>query len=256
MAYFPQTLIDLQSYISGLINDPTNTRYSLATINSQLDIAQHRWNAEARICRWTDYITPTANVYRYPISTNLTLFPIQILRVAYKGQPLIIRSVEYFDKYSATDWTTSIGTPQDFCIDLNSNNATLAQTGPSFILHPTPQAGDVTPYTNNVGISNLAPLAIEYLAPHTPMSSDSDTPFTVNTTYTNTAIIPYLAGLGLDVAASILEPDPTKETVSKARLFRSQANAYMSMVVQLYRGLEEDAPFRMSGGRTIRPGMA
>jgi hypothetical protein len=256
MAYFPLTLSDFQTYVSGLINDPSNTRYPLTLINSQLDIAQHRWNAEAHICRWTDYVTPTANVYRYQISTNLTLFPIQILRVTYKGQPVMIRSVEYFDKYSANDWTTSTGTPQDFCIDLNSNNATLSQTGPSMILHPTPQAGDVTPYTNNVGITNLAPLAVEYLAPHTPMSAASDQPFTVNSTYTNTAVIPYLAGLGLDAAASILEPDPTKETVLKANLFRSQANAYMSMVVQLYRGLEEDAPFRMSGGRSIRPGMA
>jgi hypothetical protein len=256
MAYFPTTLSDLQTYISGLINDPSNTRYSLTSINNQLDLAQHRWNAEAKICRWTDYVALTANQYRYPLSTSLTMMPLQILRVTFKGQPIIIRSTDWLDKYSAFDWTTSIGTPQDFCIDLNSNNATLSQTGPSFILHPTPQGGDVTAYTNNVGISNLNPLAVEYLAPHTTMVNASDQPFTVNNTYTNTAILPYLAGLGLDVAASLLEPDPTQETVLKARLFRSQANNYLSLVVQQYRGLEEEAPFRMSGGRSTRPGMA
>jgi len=253
MSYYPTTLADLQAYISQLINDPTNTRYPLTQINSFLDLAQHRWNNEAKICRLTDYVALTANVYRYQLSTNLTLMPIQLLRVTLKGIPLIIRSKDYMDKYSQIDWTTTIGTPQEVMIDLNSNNTGLSQTGPSLILHPTPQAGDVTAYTNAVGISNQNPLGVEYLCPHTTMVNASDQPFTVNSVFTNTAILPYLAGLGLDVAASILEPDPTQETVAKARLFRAQANAYLSLVTQMYVGLEQDIPMRFGGGRTIRP---
>jgi hypothetical protein len=253
MSYFPTVLSDFQTYISGLINDPQNTRYPLTLINNFLDLAQHRWNSEAKICRLTDYVACTANVYRYQLSTNLTLMPLMIMRVTWKGIPLIIRSKEYMDKYSSIDWTTTIGTPQEVMIDLNSNNTGLSQTGPSIILHPVPQAGDVSSYTNNVGITNQNPLSIEYLAPHTTMVNPTDQAFTVNGTFINTSILPYVAGLALDVSASILEPDPTPETIQKAKIFRAQANAYLSLVIQMYQGLEEDAPLRFGGGRTVRP---
>lgn len=253
MSYFPTTLSDLQGYVSGLVNDPTNVRYTTTLINSQLDLAQHRWNNEAKICRLTDYVALTANQYRYQISTSLTLQPIQILRSTLRGVPLIVRSKYYMDQYSSIDWTTSLGTPQEIMIDLNSNNTGLSQTGPSIILHPTPQANDVTSYTNAVGITAQNPLCVEYCCPHTTMVNASDQPFTVNSTFINTAMLPYLAGLGLDVAASLLEPDPTPETVQKAKLFRAQANSYLSLVVQMYQGLEEEIPFRMGGGRTVHP---
>src|SRR5579871_4277907 len=136
MSYFPTTLSDLQTYIGNLVNDPGNTRYTLTIINNYLDLAQHRWNNEAKICRLTDYVAATANVYRYQLSSSLTLQPIMILRVTWKGVPIIPRSKDYFDKYSTIDWTTTIGTPQEFAIDLNSNNTGLSQTGPSMIVHP------------------------------------------------------------------------------------------------------------------------
>lgn len=251
-----QTLADLRSYVSGLVNDPTNTRYTLPLIDAQLDLCQHRWNNEAKICRLTDYVTCTEFQGRYPVIGNLTLFPIQLLRVTWKGIGLNVRSKQYFDQYSSIDWTTTTGTPGDFCIDLNSNNTSQGQTGPSFILHPVPTSGDVTPYSNNVGILNENPLGIEYLCPHTTMVNPGDQPFTVNGVFINQAMIPYLAGLGLDAAASILEPDPTAETIKKAQIFRAQANGYLSLVVQMYQGLEEDTPGRMVGGRAWKMGMS
>lgn len=253
MSSFPTTLLDLQTYIGNLINDPSNTRYGLTIINNYLDLAQHRWNNEAKICRLTDYVALTTNVYRYQLSSVLTLMPIQMLRVTLKGIPLIYRSKEYMDKYSSIDWTTTIGTPQEFMIDLNSNNTGLSQTGPSLILHPVPQGGDVSSYTNAVGITNQNPLGVEYLCPHTTMVNPTDQPFTVNSTFFNNSMIPYLAGLGLDVAASLLEPDPTPETASKAKIFRAQANAYLSLVIQMYQDLEVEVPWRFGGGRTVRP---
>lgn len=251
MSYFPTTLSDLQSYVSGLINDPTNMRYPLALINSQLDLAQFRWNLEAKICRYSDSILPVANQYRYFFTDFFTLRPIQILRVTLKGIPLNIRSKEYFDRYSSIDWTTTTGTPTDTMIDLNSLPAVVGPMG-SLILYPTPMSNDAQFYTNAVGITNKPPLVVEYLCPHYQMTQPTDTPFASagGTGWTNQLMIPFLAGLGLDVAASILEPDPTPETVSKAKIFRAQANTYLSLVVQMYQGLEEDVPGRMNGGRS------
>lgn len=250
-----QTLADLQSYVSNLINDPTNTRYGLPLINSQLDLCQHRWNSEVKIVRYTDGFTLYANMYRY--NTNLFTFtPIQILRVTMKGVPLNIRSKSYFDKYSASDWTATDGTPTDFVMDLNSFGLLSDNQQyqyPTFILHPTPQANDATLYSNGNGVANQLPLQIEYLCPHNVMVNPTDTPFSIGT-IPNKLIIPYLAGLGLDAAASILEPDPTAETVKKAQIFRAQANGYLSLVVQMYQGLEEDTPGRMAGGRSWQMG--
>lgn len=242
--YFPQTLSDLQTYVSGLVNDPSNTRYTLTMINNQLDLAQTRWNIEAKICRWTDYIALTSNAYRYNLTGNLTLTLLTDLRVTLKGVSLTKKSKNYMDMFSAQDWTTAQGTPQEYCIDLNSNP-------PSFILHPTPQANDVTLYTNVVGISNQNPLGFEYLTPHQPMVNATDTPWTVNGV-TNSLTPPYVAGLGLDAAAALLEPDPTAETVKKKDIYRSQANAYLSIIQQIYADLETDQPFKMHGGRNWR----
>ena len=245
--FYPQTKSDLEGYISNLINDPNNTRYSVALIDSMLDLAQNRWNMECKICRQTDYSALTANQYRYPLtgaSQVASLPVIKILRVTIKGVDLIKKSKDYMDLFSANDWTTAQGTPQEYAVDLNS-------VPPSLILHPTPQGGDCTTYTNNVGITNQNPLGLEYVTPHQTLVNSTDTPFTVNGN-ANTLILPYLAGLGLDVAASILEPDPTQETVLKAKLFRSQANGYMSLVTQIFYDLEADEPFRMQGGRNWR----
>jgi len=244
VAFFPQTLSDLQSYIGQLVNDPSNTRYSLAEINNYLDLAQNRWNLEAKICRQTDYSALIANVYRYNLTTIATLPVMKILRVTIKGVDLLKKSKDYMDMYSSNDWTTSQGTPQEFAVDLNS-------APPSLILHPTPQGGDVVLYTNNVGISGQNPLGFEYITPHTTMVNAGDTPFMVNGV-TNSLILPYLAGLGIDVAASLLEPDPTQETILKAKGFRRQAEAYLSLVTQIYYDLEADEPFRMQGGRNWR----
>lgn len=244
-------LSELQPYVANLLGDPDYKRYSLDIITTQLDIEQSKWNLEARICRATDFFPLVANVYRYQFSGT---FPLQVLRATFKGTPLLIKSKEYFDKYSSIDWTTTTGDPQEFMIDLNSIMPAYGFTGPSFMVYPTPTANSAVYYSNSVGITNQPGLGIEYVAPHDPMVSATDTPFTSIQSYRNNLMIPFIAGLGLSAAASILEPDPTKETVQKAQIYRSQANSYLSLVVQMYQGLEEEAPMRFSGGRSIRPG--
>lgn len=231
VAPFPQTLSDLQSYISNQINDPTNSRYSLTLINQQLDIAQNLWNMEALICRAIVTLTTVAGTQTYAIST-LTGTIIKPLRVTHKGIALRRRSKYYFDLFSAIDWTTDQGTPKDFYFDIS--NAV-----PNIGLHPTPQSNDAG--TN---------LAVEYLLAHQQMVNPTDTPFASPALTTNSLISPYIYGLGLECAAAILEPDPTPETVKKAAVFRAQANAVRSQVVQLYQDLEWDEPLKMYGGRS------
>jgi hypothetical protein len=103
------------------------------------------------------------------------------------------------------------------------------------------------PQDNDAG-SNLS---VEYLARHTPMVNPTDTPFTLGTTQ-NTLIGPYLDGIAMEVAGSILQHDPTQETLIKSKNFLNEAKEYMSQVVSIYQRLEEDEPWHMRGGRVIR----
>jgi len=231
---FPVTLSDLQAYISNLINDPTNTRYSLTLINNQLDIAQDRWNLEAQICRTSQTLTVVANQASYGLTTLTGTF-LKMLRVAHKGIQLTKRSKMTLDMYSAIDWTTTLATPTSYLLDMTVNP-------PVLFLYPQPQANDAGAF-----------LLVEYLVRHTSMVNPGDTLFMIGGT-TNTLIAPYSFGIGLDVAASLLEPDPTPETVAKAKLFRSQANSVLSIVTQIYADFDLDEPYRMTGGRVWFPG--
>lgn len=233
MANFPATLSDLQSYISNLVNDPTNIRYTLSLINNQLDIAQDRWNLDVKICRTSQTLTVVAGQATYALNTLTGTF-MKVLRVAHKGIGLTKRSKDTFDMFSAIDWTTTTGTPGSFLIDLTLNP-------PVLMLYPQPTSLDAGAF-----------LLVEYLVRHTTMVNPTDLPFTANGVQ-NTLIAPYVFGLGLDVAASLLEPDPTPETVAKAKTFRAQANSVLSTVQEIYSDFDLDEPYRMQGGRTWVP---
>lgn len=229
---FPANLADLQTLASNYLNDPANARYALALLNNHFDIAQDRWNRAAHICRSTMTLSTVAGADTILLS-GLAGTPLEILRVTHKGVDLAKRSKAYFDRYSGSDWTTSQGTPTDFVIDINANPVVI-------IVYPTPQGNDAG-----------ANLGVEYVLRHDPMVNPTDTPFTTQGVV-NTLILPFAAGLAVEVAADILAQDPTAETVKKAESFREQANDILSDVVAFYDRLETDEPMRMAGGRNWR----
>jgi len=229
---FPANLADLQILAANHLNDPANTRYTLSEINNHFDIAMDRWNRIAHICRNTVTLTTVANQGPYAI-TGLVGTPLEIRRVTHKGIELTKRAKSYFDLYSASDWTTTPGTPTDFVIDINSNPVNV-------ILYPIPQGNDAG-----------ANLSVEYVLRHDPMVNPTDTPFTVQGVV-NLLMLPFAAGLAIEVAADILEHDPTPETVKKAEYFRKDANDILSDVISYYDRLETDEPMRMAGGRYWR----
>ena len=53
------TLSDLQSLIADLTNDPNHDRYSLAQMNTELDVTQNQWNVEAKIIKDTAQSRPS-----------------------------------------------------------------------------------------------------------------------------------------------------------------------------------------------------
>lgn len=219
------TLTELQTLIAALANDPNNDRYSLAQINTELDVTQNKWNAEAKILKDTASITTVAGTRQYAIS-NLGGVPIVFSRATHKGLPLHKRDKTYFDLYagSGVDWTTLSGTPTDYLVEAEDPAVQY------ITLFKNPGSGDAG--TNN--------LVIEFVLQHTAMSAASDTPFNASP---ETA--PFHYGLAYDVASRLLLRDPSKESSSKVLPYKSIADTCYADIVQVFKALEKEEPLRL-----------
>lgn len=226
-------LASLQVLIGDLTNDPGHDRYTLAAIGTELDNSQDKWNVEARILKKTVTLTTIDGVRQYAL-TGLTGTPIAFTRVTHKGLELDKKDKSWMDLYSGTDWTLDIGTPKRFLIEA---------TDPAiqFItVHPTPQ-----------GVDAGANLVVEYIIKHTSMTSSSDQPF-------NSAPLatPYHWGLAYDTAQRLLIRDPNPTNAQKVTPYKKIGDDVMADVVQTYKALEREEPYRVRGGRRWNSGGA
>jgi hypothetical protein len=225
------TLTDLDVFISALVNDPSNTRYDLTNIGTELDNSQNEWNLEAKIIKDTVTITVVSGTYQYALS-GLTGTPISFTRATHKGLPLKKRSKSYFDLFaSGQDWTTTLGTPTDYFADI------AIAANQNISVHPVPQGNDAG-----------ANLVVEYIKQHTSMSAGTDTPF-MSGTSANSLLRPFDYGLGYSVAAKLLARDPTPENVQKVQNYNQIANRVKANVIQVFEALEKEEPLRLRSTR-------
>lgn len=230
-------LVDLQSLIGDLTNDPNHDRYSLNAINTELDNSQDTWNLEAKIIKGTITLTVVANTYQYALS-NLTGTPISFPRVTHKGINLAKRSKTYFDHISQHDWTVDIGTPTEFFIEATDPNSLYIS------LHPNPQSGDIG--TN---------LVVEYIKRHTAMAASTDVPFSSAGTG-NYLLRPFDWGLAYSVASKLLLRDPSAVNAPKASNYAQIAKNVLDDVIQVFKALEAEEPKRMFFmGRSVIKGV-
>lgn len=228
------TLVELQALIGELTGDPNHDRYTISDINTELDNSQTKWNLAAKIIRHTLTLTVVDGQSSYALS-DFTGTPLAICRVTHKGLELDKRSKSYFDLYHGTDWTLDNGTPTEYCINAGDTAATE-----TLLLHPVPGGGDAGAY-----------LVVEYIVAHTPMTSDSDVPFLSGTgTPTNNFLLrPYDWGLAYDAASRLLMRDPNAETTFKIDRYNGQANGVLADLLQTFKALEKEEPYRVRGGR-------
>lgn len=224
------TLSELQSQIGDLTSDPNHDRYSLSSINSELDNSQNKWNINAKIIKDTVTITTVAGTRQYALS-GLTGTPIAFPRVTHKGLDLAKRSKSWMDLYAGSDWTQDIGTPQLFIIEATDPDNQF------ITIYPTPQDGDAG-----------ANLVVEYIKAHTTLSAPTDVPF-MSGTASNTLLRPYDWGLAYDVASRLLSRDPSDANAKRQVDFKKEADDVMSQLVQAFKQLEAEEPKRMRGGR-------
>lgn len=214
--------------IGDLSNDANHDRYTTSQIDTQLDNVQNRWNITAGILVETATITTVDGTRTYPF-TDLTGTVIGFRRVTHKGLPLEKKSKAFFDLYTNDDWSDDIGTPKYYYIDTDA-------TGFNIVLYPVPQSGDAG-----------ANLVVEYIFAHTPMSSDSDSPFN-SLTY----LAPYDYGVAYEVAGNLLIQDPNPQNQVKVDRYQRVANNVLAEVVQVFKALDKEEPLRMTGGRWWR----
>ena len=207
------------------MNDPNHDRYSTSQIDTQLDIVQDRWNVDAGILVDSVTITVVSGTREYAV-TGLTGTPIDFRRVTHRGLELVKRSKTWFDLYAGDDWSDDVGTPTSYYIDTDAD-------GFHIVLYPVPQAADAG-----------ANLVVEYVKRHTSISSASDEPFN-SLTY----LSPYHYGVAYQVASNLVSQDPDPMNAAKAARFLRLADIAFSDLVQHFKVLEKDEPWRMAGGR-------
>lgn len=223
-------LSDLQSLVGELCNDPSNTRYSLTDINTELDNTIGQWNQEIKILKETTTLTVVSNQRQYLLS-GITGTPISFPRATHKGLKLKKISKSYLDLYSGTDWTQVIGTPTAFVIEA---------TDPSNLyltVYPTPQSGDVG-----------ANLVVETVLQHTPMSASTDVPWMLGA-LSNYLCRPYDFYLAYSAAPRLLARDPSPENQGRSSAYLSIARQGKDLLTTVFKELEAEEPRRMTGGR-------
>jgi hypothetical protein len=222
-------LSELQSLVGSLTNDPNHDRYVLADINLELDNSQDKWNVEARILKDTVTLTTVDGTSQYALS-SLTGTPIAFTRATHKGLPLNKRDKSYFDLYMAgDDWSVRVGTPVDYYIETSNPSVQYLN------VFPIPQSADAG---NN--------LTSEYIKRHTPMSADTDSPFD-----SSPLTSPYHYGLAYDASSRLLLRDPNQVNAVKVGDYRKIADDVLASVVQTYKALERQEPYRLRGGRVF-----
>lgn len=231
------TLTEFYAFIGGLTNDAAHDRYSTSDIDTELENTQKTWNLEVKVLTDTASLTLVAGTRQYDLS-SLTGTPIDFGRVTHKGLELQKVSKVWMDQYSGDDWTANTGTPKKVIVEATDPDV-LKVT-----VHPTPQSGDTD-----------APLIIEYVKAHTPMSSSGDVPF-LSGTSSNYLLRPYDQYLGYDTAATLLLRDPSQENLVKAQGFRQKAMEGKANLIQVFKDLESEEPRRLRGGRYWASGNA
>ena len=212
--------------IGDLTNDPNHDRYSTSQIDTQLENVQSRWNVAAGILVDTTTLTTVANTRSYLLS-SLTGTPIAFRRATHRGLELVKRSKAWFDLYAGDDWADDIGTPVYYYIDTDVDAFNL-------VLYPIPQDADAG-----------ANLVVEYIKQHTALASASDSPFN-SLTY----LTPFHYGVAYETAGNLLAQDPDPANAIKMDRYQKMANNALADLIQSFKALEKEEPWRMSGGRT------
>ncbi len=216
-------LDEMQAMIGYLSNDPNHDRYSLPTINLELDNTQDKWNVEAKILKDTVTLTVVAGTRQYSLS-SLTGTPIAFTRVTHKGLLLNKKDKAWFDLYQGgRDWTTIAGTPTDYFIEATDPDLQY------LTLQPTPGDGDAG-----------ANLVSEYVKRHTPMTASTDQP--INAT---PLLIPYHWGMCYDVSSRLLIRDPDPVNAQKVIPYKKIGDDVLSDVIQVYKAFEKEVPMRL-----------
>lgn len=218
----------LQTLIGSLTNDPQHDRYTTSDIGTELDNSQDKWNVEAKIIKDTVTLTIVDGTRQYVLS-GLTGTPISFLRVTHKGLELEKVDKIFMDLYTGSDWTQDIGTPKRFFIEATDPDIQY------LAVHPTPQAADAG-----------ANLVVEYIKRHTALSASTDKPFNGND-----LLLPYHYGLAYDTASRLLSRDPSPQNSSKVITYQREAGIVMANVVQVFKALEKQEPWRLKGGRVF-----
>jgi len=222
------TRLQLQTRVSELINDTTNSQWTAAQIQERIQEAQETFVEDTHCLISTTPLTVVSGTRTYTLTSTYVL---DIIRVSMSPYGVLRRVGEYdLDQmYPGQDYSLVTGQPQYYFYDATGTTNLLT-------LFPIPTAA-----------YNGLTLSVQYIVEPTAMSSDSDLPFN-----SQVALNPYISAIAYNTAAQLLvaDNDPNKRTKAKDYIdFYKQS---VSECIETFNALRETTPMRMRGGRYFK----
>jgi len=193
-------------------------------VQDEIQKAQEWFVLETRALTDNTTDTSVADQAAYDLPSDV----LDIKRMAHKGLELRRISKFELDRYTGQDWTDDKGTPKFYYVDLDPNNK-------KYYLYPIPQGEDAG-----------ANVAVEYIKLPPALSSDSSTPFDGHT-----LMVAYHDALAYKAAATLLDIQPTQESIVMAQRYEKRFDELVSHCIETFKALSATQPIRMRGGRNV-----
>jgi len=211
-----------RSYIASKVEDPDQTRFTLAQYNNAVDLAQQEFSIDARAIIQTNTSTVlVAGTAEYSLPSDFLV----AIMFRHNGIKLAPTTKYELSFQSGQDWSTiPNGTP--VCVYTREENT-------AFGLVPAPDANAAT-YT----------LSIDYIAIPAALSSDS------STLLNGLTILQYYAPAVINWAAQELltyVPQTAEIQMKRAALLKDYER-YRDQAISTYKNMV-DEPLKMSGGQ-------
>jgi hypothetical protein len=205
-----------------LIDDPSGDRFTDSQVQDEIQKAQEWFVLDTRCL--TDNVTDTsvADQAAYDLQSDV----LDIKRIAHKGLELKRISKFELDRYTGQDWSDDSGTPKYYYVDLDPNNK-------KYYLYPIPKGEDAG-----------ANLAVEYIKIPPTLSSGSSVPLD-----SHTLLSPYHDALAYKSASSLLDINPSQETIVKSQRYEKKYSDLVAHCIETFKALSITQPVRMRGGR-------
>lgn len=209
-----------------LINDPSNTKFTAAQKQAEIQKAQEVFVLDTACLKDTTSFTLVAGTAEYSLPTDI----LDVIRVSHAALKLERVSQFEMDVLVDSDWTDDTGTPVKYYIDLDPNNKKIH-------FYPIPNA---------TAVSAAATAIMEYLKQPPALSSDSDVPLD-----SHTLLGVYHDAISYKAASNLLNIRPDQASLFMVGQYDKKYQELVEACVNRFKGMGAPKPLNIYRGKTV-----